>query len=82
MVADLWDRGIDLGDRELRRTRSWHWLQLQIEGLLAVPPQLIVDRWQDGRGSRVRVLTMPQTRLALSLDPPDLDQPTASPQED
>ena len=64
----------------LRRTRSWHWLQLQIEGLLQVPPQLILDRWQDAKGGHLRVLAVPQTRLALSLTPPDLDPTTA--QED
>jgi hypothetical protein len=81
VVADLWDRGIDLSDRELRRTRTWHWLQLQIEGLLAVPPQLILDRWHDGKGGHLRVLAVPQTRLALALQPPDLD-PTTATQED
>ena len=74
IVADLWDRGIDLSDLEVRRGRSWHWCQLQIEGLLQLPPQLVVV------GDRA--VTVPATRLALSLSPPDLpDRPPRQPEE-
>lgn len=85
MVADLAERGVDLSDRELRRTRTWHWLAGQIEALLAVPPQLVVDTWQDANGAHRRVLAVPQTRLGLSLDPPDLltaPATTTQPEED
>lgn len=77
IVADLWDRGIDLADPELRRDRTWHWLQIQIEGLLAVPPQLMEQTVPDEKGRPVsRVHAVPQTRLALALQPPDLLTPT------
>lgn len=76
---------MDLSDVHLRRTRTWRWLAGQIEALLAVPPQLLIDRWVDDQGSHLRVLAVPQTRLGLSLDPTDLlttPAPTAQPEED
>ena len=31
---DLQDRGIDVGDAQLMRTRSWRWLRVRIIGCL------------------------------------------------
>jgi hypothetical protein len=46
--------------------RSWRWLWVRIVGLLSVPPVILFV--PDGRQLRI-----PQTRLALALEPPDLE---------
>jgi hypothetical protein len=66
--ADLQDRGVDVDAPEIRRGRTWRWLRVRIEGLLSAPPQIVID----GRGNPVRV---PQSRLALGLEPIDLAPP-------
>lgn len=61
--ADLQDHGVDV--YAVRHSRSWRWLQARILGLLTVPPFVFYD--PAGKLQRV-----PQTRLGLALDPPEL----------
>lgn len=37
---DLQDRGVDLGDENLLRDRSWVWLRTRIEGLITADCRL------------------------------------------
>lgn len=67
--ADLHDHGVDVGDAQLMRSRTWRWLRVRIEGLLSVPPVL---SWNP-EGHPVWVQ---QTRLGLTLDPPKLTKGT------
>lgn len=56
--ADLQDRGIDLDEPGLLTARSWRWLRVRVEQLLAVPPHAY------------GTAAMPATRIGLRLNPP------------
>ena len=66
--ADLQDRGLDVSDRRLLRSRTYRWLRVRIEGLLTVPPVIHYAPTEDG----YKLVRIPQTRLGLALDPPEL----------
>lgn len=78
--ADLQEQGIDLSDPAVWFGKSYRWLKARIEGLLSKPPQLLVVPEEDG----VRVVRVPQSRIALALEPPDFSprKPTTTQEED
>lgn len=53
------DRGVDLGDLDLMARRSWDWLRVRVEGLLAAPPTVAPDG-----------TLLPSTRIGWALTPP------------
>lgn len=56
ITLDLSDKGIDVWDRELMRTRRWAWLRGEIEGLLTRPPLGYVRVQADEKHTRLTPL--------------------------
>lgn len=69
--ADLQQQGVDLDQPGIRHRRSWRWLKTRILGLLEVPPVIVFD-------PAGGVHYVPQSRLGLALDPPDIRPPAPS----
>ena len=49
-------------DAKLLAHRTWRWLRIRILSLLDVPPAIVI--------AGDKVLTVPQTRIGYTLDPP------------
>lgn len=58
--------GVDVGSGILDR-RSWRWLKVRIEGLLAVPSA--PSEYHTDKG--LKRTAIHQTRVGLALEPPD-----------
>ena len=62
--ADLHDvYGIDCGDMQMMRARSWRWLKVRVDGLLTGPPTVVV--YPSGQSQ-----ILPTTRVGFALNPP------------